>query len=117
MCVSLFCIIYVCVYFVLYYKIVKPESFHYQPQSLLSALIKREMLIPFNVTSYLLEFDAPWLVTESLRRLEPARENCLPIPFLNENGLIFAAGHKIELASVTTTFLIESVACLDVHLL
>lgn len=45
---------------VLYYKIVKPESFNYQPQLLLSTLIKRNTLMPFNVTSYLLEFDAPW---------------------------------------------------------
>ena len=72
--------IYVCVHFVLYYKIVRPESFHYQPQLFLSALIKIETLIPFNVTSYLLEFDAPWLVTQILRHLEPAGEHCWPIP-------------------------------------
>ena len=68
------CIMY-SVYSILYYKIVELESFHYQPQLLLFSLIKRQTLMPFNVTSYLLEFDAPWLVTRSLRPLELVGEH------------------------------------------
>ena len=63
------------VYSIFYYKILELESFHYQPQLIIYALIKRDTLMPFNVTSFLLEFDAPWLVTQSLRPLEPNGEN------------------------------------------
>lgn len=100
---------------VMYYKIVKPEIFQYQTQLLLSTLIKRDTLMPYNITSYLLVFDASRSVTQSLRPSQPTGEKCWPITLPNENELISTVGDKIELASVTTT-LLQFVSFLDVQL-